>query len=231
MKRMILALAAMVCAAVPAAAQDMLETVVVSGYRSSDSGSVPHVVYIRRADHLITTITVTDDTRDTGMRLREMRDTLHSLIQQAASSKNISLSVEGPVLRAFDESLLFKVLRPDSRPDTSKAVIVVKTAIEKGDTYDSATGRISDFVKKAQKFGRSEVTNDEDWELTIVGPQQYHAAVVAKVAEDAKATAAMFGPDYGVLMTGLENPLQWYRAGQLDLALYLNYAMTVQPRK
>jgi hypothetical protein len=231
MKRMVLALAVMACAAVPAAAQDMAETVVVTGYRSSDSGSMPHVVLIRRADHLITTITVTDDTRDSAMRVKEMRETLRALIKQAAGSKNISLSIEGTVLRAFDESQIYKVMRPDSRPDTSKAVIVVKTAIEKGDTYDSATGRISDFVKKAQKFGRSEVINDEDWELTIVGPQQYHAAVVAKVAEDAKATAAMFGPDYGVVMGGLENPLQWYRAGQLDLALYLNYSMTVQPRK
>jgi len=208
-----------------------METVVVTGVRES-GGSAPYVTLVRRADHLITDVIVRDDTRDGPTRLKEMRDTLRALLRQAAADKTISLSVnKGNVLRDFTEALIDEVIYPDNRPDTSKAEIIAKTVIRADDTYDSATGRIAAFVKRAAKFGRSEVTHSENWELTIVGPQQYHSAVVAKIAQDTKDTLALFGPDYGVQLEGLYRPVEWYRAGQLDLALYIPYTYSIAPRR
>jgi hypothetical protein len=232
MKRAILALAlvAGACLSVPAWSQEMMETVVVTGTRSDDSESIPHVVLTRRADHVITSIVVTCDTRDGVKRSSEMKDTLLGLLREAAKVKGLSLSIEGKVLRDFTEDRISSVIGSDVRADTSRATIVVKTVITPEDTFDSATDRISAFVKRAPVFGRSEIRNDKEWELTVVGPQQYHSAVVAKVAANAKEISAMFGPEYGVHIDGLQHPLQWYRAGLLDLALYVPYSMTVQPR-
>lgn len=231
MKRSLLALAlvAGACVAVPACAQETMETVAVTGYRAS-AESVPYVTVVRRADHVFTTIKVICDTRDAVKRRQEMRDTLRALVREAAKDKSISLSIGETILRDFTEDLIDKIITPGSLSDSSRAELIVKTSITSGDSFDSATGRINGFVKRIAVFGRAEIVNDQDWELAVVGPQQYHGDVVARVAANAKETAALFGPEYGVHIDGLERPLQWYRAGQLDLALYIPYSMTVQPK-
>lgn len=226
------ALGAMAVLTMPACAQEMMETVVVTGARAELSESAPHITLIRRADHVITTISVLCDTREFLGRREEMRQTLRTILRQAEGDATISLSVEkNDVLRDFKAELIDDVIRSDSRPDTSRASIIVKTPITAGDTFDAATARISAFVKRIPRIGRSETVNDANWELTIVGPQQYHTAVVGKIAANAKEITAMFGPDYGVTIEGLQRPLQWYRAGQLDLALYVPYTMTLVPRR
>lgn len=228
---LVLAVIAGFGAAVPAPAQDAMETVAVTGYRASDSTTLPYVVLTRRADHLYTSITVEDDTRDAKIRTAELRATLKAVVAAAKQEPRITLSVEkNEVLKDFTEDLIDQYITSGSRPDTSQARILVKTAIGADDTFDSTTGRIEAFIKRVPKIGRSETISDTDYEIAVVGPQQYHAAVIAKIAGNAKETAAMFGPDYGVTIEGMYRPLQWYRAGQLDLALYIPYTMVVQPK-
>lgn len=231
---LLLSLFAAITAGAAIAQDGSLETVMVTGTRVSDSdggGGIPYVVVTRRADHLVTSITVEDDTRDAGLRTKEMRETLQAVIREAKRDSRISLSVQRDgILKDFTESLIDIYINPGNRPDTSRARILVKTPIKPDDTFDSTTGRIDSFVKRVPEIGRSQTRNDADWELTIVGPQQYHGVVVKRIAEKAKETAASFGPDYGVHIDGLHRPVQWYRAGQLDLALYIPYTMTIQPK-
>lgn len=209
-----------------------METVAVTGYRSSDSGSTqPYVVLTRRADHLYTSITVENDTRDPIIRLSELRATLRAVLAAARAEPRITLSVQkNEVLKDFTEELIEAYITPGGRPDTSRATILVKTQISADDSFDSATGRIEAFIRSVPRNGRSEITKDTDWELAVVGPQQYHGAVIARIAANAKESAAMFGPDYGVHIEGLHQPLLWYRSGQLDLALYIPYTMVVEPK-
>lgn len=216
----------------PATAQDgNLETVVVSGFRSSIGESLPFVVVTRRADHVYTSITIENDTRDAKQRLEELRQSLRAVLVAVQQEPRITLSVEtDSVLKPFTEDLIDSYITNGSRPDTSRARILVKTAIAEDDTFESTTGRIEAFIKRIPRIGRSDTLNDADWEIAVVGPQQYHATVIAKIAANAKDTAAQFGPDYGVTVEGLYRPLQWYRAGQLDLALYIPYTMVVQPK-
>lgn len=226
---LVLALIAGTCVAIPALAQDTMETVAVTGYRGS-SDSIPYVTVVRQADHIFTTIRVLCDTRDPIKRRTEMRDTLLGIIREAAKDRTISLSVGDTILRDFTAELIDKIIVPGSLTDTSRAELIVKTTISNSDTFDNATGRITAFVKHVPVFGRAEVTNDMDWELAVVGPQQYHSEVIAKIAANAKEISAMFGPDYGVRIEGLERPLQWYRVGQLDLALYISYTLVIAPK-
>jgi hypothetical protein len=230
MKRTLLALVVGACLAVPVWAQEMLETVNVTGFRADvEPSAIPHIYILHRADHLITKVTVVCDTRDPSKRRQELRETLRSMIREAARSGTISLGVGDEIVADLTERMLDKVIQPDARADTSRATVIIKTRVSKDDMFDDATARIERFIEAVPKAGRTEILRENHWDLTIVGPEQYRAVVIAKVAEDAKATAALFGPDYVVRIEGLQHPIAWYQKGPLDLALYIPYVLTVTP--
>lgn len=233
MKKATLLLAALASLAtcIPATAQDAMETVNVTGIRASiDPSEIPHIYLLHRADHLITKVTVTCDTRDPAKRRAELKETLRGMIRSAAGTGSISLGVGDEIVADLTEKMLDKVIEPDARQDTSRAEVIVKTRVTANDMFDDATARIERFIDATPKAGRTEILRNKHWDLTIVGPEQYRAAVIAKVAEDAKKTAALIGTDYAVKIEGLQRKIAWYQKGPLDLALYIPYAMTVQPK-
>jgi hypothetical protein len=206
------------------------ETVVVTGARAEyDPQSVPRVFLLQRADHVITKVRVVCDTRELSKRRQELKDTLRNMIREAAKSGTISLGVGDEIIADLTERMLDKVIEPDAKADTSVAIVVVKTRVAKDDMFDDATGRIERFIESTPKAGRTEILRVNRWDLTIVGPEQYRPALIAKVAEDAKQTAAQFGPEYQVRIEGLQHPIAWYQKGPLDLALYIPYVLTVAP--
>jgi hypothetical protein len=229
-----LTLVAVALLAAPAAGQDdasTMETVVVTGteYAALDPTMTPHLFLLRRADHVITKVRVVCDTRDLSKRRQELKETLRSMIRDAAKTGTISLGVGNEIVADLTERTLDKVIQPDAKQDTSVAVVVIKTRVTNTDLFDDATGRIERFIETTPKVGRTEVLREKDWDLTIVGPEQYRATIIAKVAEDAKKTAAAFGPAYAVTVTGLQHPVAWYQKGPLDLALYIPYVMAIAP--
>lgn len=207
------------------------EEVVVTASRITeyDPLQTPHVVLVRRADNLITKLTVVCDTRDQSQRVAELKATLRALIKAAGPGSGIELGLGDEVVGRFDASMLDAVISPDRKPDTSQAVLVIKTRVSPSDTFDSATGRIEAFVEKAPTTGRTELLLDDDWNLTLIGPERNRAEIIDLIAADAKKAAAAFGPGYGVSIEGLNLPVSWYQAGPLDLALYLPYRQTIRP--
>lgn len=208
-----------------------VEELVVTGSRISefDSTRTPAVTLTKRADNLITEVTVVCDTRDESQRKAELRATLRNLVKAAAQDKSIELGVGDEIVGAFDETMLDAAIKPAGKADTSLATLLIKTAVTPADTFDAATGRIKAFVKRTPKEGRTEVLLDDDWQLTLIGPQRYRPDIAKLVAEDAKRMAAVFGDGYGVEVEGLQLPVSWYQAGPLDLALYVPYRLTVRP--
>ncbi|GGL17725.1 hypothetical protein [Caulobacter rhizosphaerae] len=227
------ALAALAVVSVPAQArQSGLDEVVVTGARMTDYDPVktPFVTLGKRADNLITTVRVVCDTRDLSQRKQELKATLRNMIK-AAPGAGIELGLEGEeVIGRFDDTMLDAVIHPDGKPDTSVALLVVKTRVAPADTFDAATGRIKAFAEKTAKAGRTEILPTENWNLTLIGPQRYRGEVLALVAEDARKVAGTFGSDYAVAAEGLQLPLSWYQSGPLELALYVPYKLTVTPR-
>jgi hypothetical protein len=227
------ALAAFVIVSAPAQArQSGLDEVVVTGARMTDYDPVktPFVTLGKRADNLITTVRVVCDTRDLSQRKQELKATLRNMIK-AAPGAAVELGLEGEeVIGRFDDTMLDAVIHADGKPDTSVAVLVVKTRVAPADTFDAATGRIKAFAETTAKAGRTEILPTQDWNLTLVGPQRYRGEVLALVADDARKAAGTFGPDYAVVAEGLQLPLSWYQSGPLELALYLPYKLTVTPR-
>ncbi len=230
----IVAFASVLLAGAPGHTQNAgVEEIVVTGSRMQeyDAAATPFVTLHKRADNLITRVTVVCDTRDLSQRKAELRATLRNLVKGAGQEKTISLGVGDEVVGAFDETQLDKVIEPDAKADTSKTTIIVKTALAPNDTFDAATARIKAFAARTAKVGRTEILFQHDWELTLINPGQYRPAVIKLVAEDAQRTAAAFGEAYAVEVQGLQLPVSWYQAGPLDLALYVPYKLTVRPAK
>lgn len=211
------------------AAAAQVEEVVVTAERR-DEGA-PHIFIVKRADHLITTVTVSCDTRDAKQRGDEMKTTLRDLIHAAAETKTISLGVGDSVLGDLNEADFDEIIVPDSRPDTSRTTIVIKTLVAKDDTFNSATARIKEFIAKAPKIGRTEIVRETRWDLTVIGPEQYRDRLVTQIVADAHHTADLFGAGYGVTVEGLEHPVTWFQKGPLDLALYIPYTLHIAPGK
>ncbi len=205
------------------------ELVVTAEKRDYDPQQTPHVTLIRRADNLITEVKVVCDTRDPALRRDELKQTLRGMIRTAARDGQVGLGLGDEVVGAFDETMLDAVIRPDARSDTSSARVVIKTRVSPADTFDAATGRILAFLKATPKVGRTEVLRENDWNLTIVGPERSRPALLALIAEDARSTAGAFGPGYAATVDGLQHPITWYQQGPLDLALYIAYKLQVTP--
>jgi hypothetical protein len=207
------------------------EEVVVTGSRMPEMNyeGAPHIFMVKRADHLITRVRVTCDTRDEKQRREEIKATLREMIRAAAATKSISLSTGDAVLTDLSESDFDDLMAPDARPDTTQVTVIIKTAVSKDDSFNSATARIKDFIDRTPKTGRTEVLREGGWDLTIIGPDQYRDGLVARIVADAKHTADLFGPGYGVTIDGLEHPVTWYQKGPLDLALYIPYVLHIAP--
>ncbi len=208
-----------------------VEEIVVTASRLSeyDPNQTPQVTLHKRADNLITAVTVVCDTRDQSQGRNELKQTLRNMIRAAANDRTVKLGLGSEVVGVFDESMLDAVIVPDAKADTSRATVVIKTAVSAEDTFDAATGRIKAFVARTAKVGRTEVLLNSGWELTLINPSQYRPEVAPLVAEDARRMAGLFGDGYGVEVLGLQLPVSWYQAGPLDLALYIPYRLTVRP--
>jgi hypothetical protein len=204
-----------------------VEEVVVTAERH-DEGA-PSVVIIKRADHLITRVNVTCDTREPAQRKEELKATLRNMITEARSSQTISLGLGDSVLGELNESNFDNIIVPDSRADTSQAYAIIKTAISATDTFNAATARIESFIAKTTKVGRTEVLREARWDLALVGPEQYRGELITQIVAQSRRTAELFGSGYGVSIDGLEHTVSWYQKGPLDLALYIPYSLHVAP--
>ena len=233
----LLACAVLLAATDAAAAQ--VETLVVTAekresfsntpYSPGEGAAPPHVFLAKRADHVITRVSVTCDTRDASQRRAELKETLRAMLRAASGTGSISLSVGDTVITDLTESDFDGLIVPDAREDTSQATVIVKTKITANDTLNAAMARILQFIDTTPKSGRTEMIRTGGWDLTIVGPEQYRDAIIALIVADAKHTAELFGPGNGVHVDGLEHRVSWYQKGPLDLALYIPYTMKLSP--
>lgn len=242
-------LLAMLLAAVPAAAQDTEENatadlgtseIVVTGSRREADGydaTVPAVGLRQVADFAVQQVTVTGDTRDQAKR----REEIYAMIRGAAAlaSKSRGAGAPGGVDLATGEMILEPLtlanyrnlpLAGDGRPDTDRAVFLVKTSL-RGTDAKAALERLDAFIKAVPTVGRAEMRATGDLTLSVVAPDQYRGRIVDLVAADAKATAARLGPDYAVELRGADRPVEWTRASLTEVLLYVPYNYAIVPAR
>jgi hypothetical protein len=223
--------------AAPAWAQEADEIIVTAErYRERyEEFVVPHVTMIRRADSAAMSLTISSDTRDAAARRTELQEALRGLARLGNAQVTLGLyhedsdQQEGRArIVAFSVEAALELLRPGGRQDTSQVTIILRTPIRANDTLEAVEARLYAFRQGAPRPGRVEYLSHEI-ELVLTNPPQYRAPVIAAISADANAIVQGLGAGYGVRLEGLENPIAWKRAGDLDLKLFVPYRMVVLP--
>jgi len=241
-------LAAFLCAALllspgPAAAQNIGEAeIIVTGsrIRSSDFDSVtvvetrpPAVGLKRLADFAVLAVTIVGDTRDEKKRRDEIFGMVKKAIELAGRRGGIELAtgqfVVEPLTLANYRNL--EIEEDDDREDVEQVSFLVKTRLSAGMDAEAALERIEAFVKAVPAVGRAEMEKEGDLTLSVVGPDQYRAAILDLVAADARATSVRLGPAYAVRADGLDRPVEWTRASLTEVYLYVPYSYSVVPAR
>ena len=233
MKR--LALAAFVTAALCAPATAQVEDeIIVTATRSSAARSapIPGQYLVVPGDNLLLAVRVESDDRDAATRYREITDTIRAMLEQAVDEDDITISFVGEAnsVRPLTPSLFEAAIGMGSRPDTSVAVLQVKTPIP--DTVPDAfalSTRLQRFVDGVEERGRVTVEATNRVTVSVVNPRQYRPHVLALVTAEIRAVTDALGPEYRALLDGVDAPMRTFRAGDLSLGFYLPYEYQIVP--
>ena len=219
-----LALAIVCVAAMPAWGQ--FEEVVVTGSRISgdDYSGIPAVVLQRRADFLVQSIRLTNDTRAENARIKELQQTIRDMVSDAAKKPGIALSYGDEFLIPISATATEVVLIPGgNRPDTSSTSIYVKMALGEKDDVPASIAALKAFIKKARISGRTEIDPEGDVGLSLVTPEKYRYDIISKITDDAKKLKAAVGAKCRIELSGLANRVSWQRSDVSELTLYIPY--------
>lgn len=224
--------------ATPALAQG--DEIVVTAARyvdrfENDRYRPPHVTLTRRADFVVSTLSIESDTRDLAGRRNELTQTLSELQSRARNAAiTVALIEESEDdsgetrVKPFTAALAQELIRNGARPDTSQVQVLLRTKVQADDTLDAVEARFDAFVRSLPKPGRISLsTSDPQLTLTDIG--QYRAPNVAAITADAKRITEQLGPGYGVRLAGLESRIAWRRSSDLELMLYIPHQLTIEP--
>ena len=217
-------------AASVASAQDAaLEEIVVTGSRVDvDYYEMPAVTVTKKADFLVQSIRLLNDSRSPNLRKSEIIETIENLIKRSKSMDGMALSYGQGFLEPInldDESL--QLLEDRQRVDTNYIDIYAKVELKSDRSSKAQISDLREFISGAKKAGRTEILPLGDIGLSIIGPEQYRYEIIEKIAaENAKVSRAM-NADCEITIGGLEGRVQWERTSVSGLTLYIPYGMQV----
>ena len=229
---------AMLASTAPAFAQEMIVTAQRRAQNDYNGGYANGVVATQRpiinlkrtADYVVQPVRLTGDARDATVRMNDVNATLRTMIAGAPKA-GVELAtgdyVVEPLTVANYRNLTYG---GDGRPDTSTTTFLVKLKLAPGMDIAAAKAQIKRFVDSVDKTGRSTLTMMGEPTLSVVNPDQYRGQIADLIAADAAVMKVKFGPDYGVVVTGLDRPVEWARAGPVEVFLYLPSTYTVTRR-
>lgn len=230
LRPIILAAAMAVCAGAPAFAQDDEEEIVVTGSRLAayEGYAVPHVYVSRRADYAIVEVEIRNDTRDANARRSEIVDALRRL-ETSAARVGMSLAIVDDdigIVRAYTLAAAQQLMRAGNRADTTCLTLRIRTPVTQADTLETIHDRVERFVTDLPKPGRVEMEL-EDTDLSIVNLEQYRDGMVQQILAGGRALSTRVGGSQAVSIGGLESQVAFHRTSDLDLTLFLPYALAV----
>ncbi len=226
----------MMAALVPTAdaQSDGAEEIVVTAARirgDQPPPPLPAVVIRKRADFLLQSVELTNDTRDAKARENELYQTLRGLAAAAAKTPGLSLAWQNGFLMPITERDYQIPLQPDDeRDDASRAVLYIKYALTPQSDVPRAVKTLGDFVDNAKMIGRSSIEPLGDVALSIVNPERYRPEVVQAIAASVQDLQQAFGAACKVRvgLGDFSNRLQWQRSDVSELTLYLPYRLSVE---
>lgn len=185
----------------------------------------PVVGLTRKADDLVMTVSFTSDTREALARTEEVHGMLLDALTKG-TTVGVTLSTGSPVLAPLTrENYRSIAMGWAGREDTSKADVLVSVPLTT--TADEAEKRIDAFVKSLSRIGRGTIYKSGARMVGVRKPEQYRAQIVQLIADDVRANAEKFGPDYRGVIDGIDQPVQWQQRGESEVFLYLPYSYRI----
>jgi hypothetical protein len=211
-------------------AQAALEEIVVTGSMISEV-RIPATSLKKQADFLLLQVEVSNDSRDYKTRRDEIYTTLRAMRAAAEADKAIELSLirdDNIVLplKLDDTTLNFK---DSGVGGTLETVINVKTPIGPGADGAALIAKLKNFISNIRPAGRSDLDDGEETQVSVVNIAQYRDSVIQLFADDVKKITTALGGDYRVVVSGLDQPIQWIRSGTLDVTIFVPYRYDVVP--
>ena len=209
----------------------------------------PPVIGLKRiADSAVRTIEIVSDSRDEGMRKREVQAMLLDAIDRAKRD-GFSL-VTGQfelveVTRANWQdqfpALAGKIDTIDEDDDDdddkappafedagSTATVRLKVKTKLDGSIGNAQQKINGFVKSVPATGRSQIVQKGELALTIINPEQYRDEIYRRIAAGSKHAVEFYGPEYGLDVTGLDESIAWKQVSNTEVFLYIPYHFSVR---
>ncbi len=224
LKKIIAASFVLICA--NAQAQDeAVEEVIVSGIMDSDEYyEMPAVTLKKQGDFMVQDVRIVNDSRDKGLREKEIRESLQALAESANKQGNIQLAYGDEFLRTLDpkdKSLVFP--KDGSRADTSYFNFSVKQKVNQQLSAQEQEAALEKFIKSAKKVGRTELVLNGEADLSIVTPEKYRYEVIQKISEENTRLRQAIGQNCDIQLDGISNRVKWQRSGITELVIYIPY--------
>jgi len=230
MKKLLAASLLSLTLSVPISAYAQMDEIVVTATKRQEDG--PGLFLEKRGDYLLLEVSIGNDSRDLSTRTKEINIAVNDFISAAEKNSDITLSIidESDFVRPLTEENFNDGLRSGSRPDTSIAYLKVKTQIptEVKDSYKLAN-KLAVFVERIEEKGRTKISTYDEISVSIVDPYQYRTDVMKLITDEINDVTEALGPEYRVILSGLDKELKWVRSGDLNLAFYLPYTYDIIP--
>ncbi|HSF11871.1 MAG TPA: hypothetical protein VLA50_02780 [Erythrobacter sp.] len=184
----------------------------------------------RKADNFVKPIFINSDSRDPDVRRAEVTAMLEETMRLAAKQGIGLVAGDYKLATLTPETLKELSYATGSRPDTTRIKIYARLPV--GGDYagvEQVDKTIAAFVKTVPVSGRSYIETGST-DLAINNPQSYRGAVVKAIADEAKRYAAMFGPDYGIEIRGLDSELYFKQASETEVFLYISHSFVIRPK-
>lgn len=234
--------------------------IVVTAQRLSNSVSPlqlaspnPPVIGLRRmADSAVRNIEIVSDSREAGMRKREVQAMLLDAIDRAkrdgfnlvtgqfelvevtrANWQDQFPGLAGKANAATDEDDEDEDDEDDAAPaafedDGSTATVRLKVKTKLDGSIGNAQQKISAFVKSVPANGRAQIQQKGGLALTIINPEQYRDEIYRRIAAGAKQAVSFYGPEYGLDVTGLDQGIAWKQVSNTEVFLYIAYGFSIR---
>lgn len=193
---------------------------------------LPGVVLEKQGDFLLLDVAVESDSRDYDTRVEEIDQTIRRMLSAAASDNSIELSFvdTNSIVRPLTLENYRSGLQGGSRPDTTLARVKVKTAIPQNvsEPYRLYT-KLSDFTDNIEGEGRAQILSQGNVSVSIIDPYKYRGELLRKITGEMRDVTSSLGPDYRVMVEGLDAEMSWVRSGDLNLAFYIRYTYDIIP--
>lgn len=188
----------------------------------------PFVGLRRRADSAVMWFTISSDTRDEPTRRQEIHTVLLGAIDRAGAAGFEIVSGNSQLQTVTRENYKSLPIEWAGRVDTGKVQIMARAKLT--GSAEETQGRLSSFIWSIKKTGRATVETGGGISLTVVNPDQYREAIIGLVAQDARRTAGLFGPEFTFSLTGIDGQVAWSQVSSTDVFLYIPYRYSIIPK-